>query len=250
MTAENVVDHCRVCGGLGEHRKLDGQLCPRLVDQLRVEATDTPTAAPVDLTPEVLAWWEELAKRAEIVAATLEEYEFEDNASEATAILNEFPALLSGVRSRDARIAELEAETVTLEYHDRLVLEAQHQIHALEAERNADSDVAFMQRQQWEDEIATLRQQRHDALEAVAARDAVIETIRQMPTGHFGTGNYGFDGEALDEILSTAPSSMLAARDAEKWDEGVEAEGEAHYRDAGYGNVQHPTNPYRAGADQ
>ena len=33
---------------------------------------------------------------------------------------------------------------------------------------------------------------------------------------------------------------------AEKaWDEGKEAEGEAHAQDNGYGNVEHPKNPYQ-----
>lgn len=31
---------------------------------------------------------------------------------------------------------------------------------------------------------------------------------------------------------------------AEAWEEGREAESEAHFQDNGYGNVQHPKNPY------
>ena len=33
---------------------------------------------------------------------------------------------------------------------------------------------------------------------------AVIEQIRAMPLGHFGTENYGYDGQVLDGILAAA----------------------------------------------
>lgn len=38
---------------------------------------------------------------------------------------------------------------------------------------------------------------------------------------------------------------IRAAKEA-AWDEGREAEAEAHFADGGYGNVQHPENPYRS----
>jgi hypothetical protein len=33
----NENDYCRVCGGYGKHRDLDGQPCPRQVDQKLAE---------------------------------------------------------------------------------------------------------------------------------------------------------------------------------------------------------------------
>jgi hypothetical protein len=144
--------------------------------------TDTYTPAPVDLTPEVLARWEELATKAtegpwefftvrdEIVSletgtgphSVIDAYgentpgwlQVEDTDARfieesRTAV----PALLSGVRSRDARIAELEAE--------------------------------------------------------LAARDAVIARCLDLLQSWPETQVY-----KVRDVLSAAPSSVLAARDA------------------------------------
>lgn len=37
----------------------------------------------------------------------------------------------------------------------------------------------------------------------------------------------------------------VAEIQAEAWAEGIEAEAEAQFLDAGYGDIQHPQNPYR-----
>lgn len=39
--------------------------------------------------------------------------------------------------------------------------------------------------------------------------------------------------------------AWLKEEKAKAWDEGREAEAEAQFQDAGYGDVQHPENPYR-----
>lgn len=40
-------------------------------------------------------------------------------------------------------------------------------------------------------------------------------------------------------------SEQIRAAKEAAWDEGREAESDAHFADGGYGNVQHPKNPYR-----
>lgn len=50
------------------------------------------------------------------------------------------------------------------------------------------------------------------AHKAEAERDgyaAVIEKLRNLPLGHFGTGNYGYDGETVDAILATVDTSAV-----------------------------------------
>lgn len=161
------------------------------------------TAASDDLTPEVLAWWEELISGAEFVATS------------ALGKLRNIPvspenvlALVSGVQSRDARIVELEAE--------------------------------------------------------VAARNAVIEAVaKEMRRGGLGPMDVPVDvtkqadmqamveavvlrSERVRGLLSTAPSSVLSARDAEKWDEGAIAHDNSS---SIFLSDCLAKNPYRAGAE-
>jgi hypothetical protein len=194
------------------------------------------------LTPEVLARWEELAANATEgpwdgrvydgvampkyrlvrVVEGPNEYGFDRVTSLADYLTREdaefvaesrtmAPALLSGVRSRDARIAELEAEV------DRKV----STIHDTLAPRLNAAEAR----------IAELEAE-------VAARDAVIAMAPHADDCEVTLDE--FETKFCDCWKSAAPSSVLAARDAEKWDEGFAA------------NVLWPAtpNPYRAGADQ
>lgn len=93
-----------------------------------------------------------------------------------------------------------------------------------------------------------------DALEAVTAeRDALAAVIEQAKAivhealRYADDSGNGWDAEvsasALDEILSTAPATVLAEVKAKAWDEGAEAviQHGAHITWDGSG----PINPYR-----
>lgn len=105
---------------------------------------------------------------------------------------------------------------------------------------------------------AWLAERIKEATEAVTAeRDALAAILAEVPhADNCPHGHWFIDEEAgpggrtkqsfdCDCWKSKLPADALAARDADKWDEGREAESEAHFRDAGYGDVQHPVNPYR-----
>lgn len=97
-----------------------------------------------------------------------------------------------------------------------------------------------------EAELATVKQQRSDNLQAIAERDAVIAAAQAVYHG-YDPENLNDDEQEVIIALSTAPESVLAARDAEKWDEGFAAgEEEWNYSEAHYSEGN---NPYQAGAD-
>lgn len=101
-----------------------------------------------------------------------------------------------------------------------------------------------------ETEIDVLREQ-------VAARDAVIaEALGYLPTGRTPMKSWDagevYDANCVDEamdVLESAPESVLAERDAEKWDEGEQAglrRADYEYGVIGFQHVK--PNPYRKAA--
>lgn len=77
---------------------------------------------------------------------------------------------------------------------------------------------------------------------------AVIEkAIAYVRVSWLGNGEPTRDTPAgeIIAILESAPTDALRHVKAKAWDEGQQAEAEAQFQDAGYGNVQHPDNPYR-----
>jgi len=68
------------------------------------------------------------------------------------------------------------------------------------------------------------------------------EYVREIYVNYENAGDLdGFSGYYAGADFD----AWLKAVRAQAWDEGREAEAEAQFQDAGYGNVQHPENPYR-----
>jgi len=49
------------------------------------------------------------------------------------------------------------------------------------------------------------------AEKSLAAATQVLGDIRELPLGHFGSGNYGYDAVRVDELLETLDGEALAA---------------------------------------
>lgn len=126
--------------------------------------------------------------------------------------------------------------------HADTVLWLIERLRANEAERDADRAALI----EASGDAEVYRQQLHEARAEVAARDAVITQASTMLWRHGLHGGWEAAGQEAKRILSVAPESVLAARDAEKWWEGVTAQWE--HRPIG-NRIPETENPYQAGAE-
>lgn len=94
---------------------------------------------------------------------------------------------------------------------------------------------------------------REPTAEELKHREEFQDMLSRLTQGQFTPGGLT---EAEERYLAKARrqqdelnEQIRAAKEA-AWDEGREAEAEAHFADGGYGNVQHPENPYRKADDE
>lgn len=147
------------------------------------------------------------------------------------------PALVAAVRSRDERITELieqlraaEAESAArLEAYEtwkRVGTEAVNVVDAIwhavtpydtqHMTTSSQPDAARLAVIEVLTELAAVKQQRADNLKAIAERDAVIAaTPHDIHCGGYRGGHVLHQAKDCDCWKSTAPASVLAARDAE-----------------------------------
>lgn len=93
------------------------------------------------------------------------------------------------------------------------------------------------------DALRVIRERRGRALYEVP-EEQVLEH-RDLSAESFGPGTPFSDVTSKWTRNQERLNEQIRAAKEAAWDEGREAEADAHFADGGYGNVQHPKNPYR-----